>query len=260
REALLAGGRALDIYRELVEKANEAKRKGAQASRDYQSAIESLLDTHLPHVAALNELHKNLALLDKAQKAGIVTGQNYVKALESINLAYAKQVKDLLPESIKKAQEQVKAAREQQKQLQQQLRTFGLAESAVLALAAADTDSAIAKLEAAKASEVANGATAERIAQIEAEIQALRELRDLQLGSAGLQGQLEWKEAQRQQWEEWARDVEQIFNQVGQSLTDALFEGGKSARDLIKDLFKTLTLRVVVQPMLSGLQDRKSVV
>src|SRR5690606_21867877 len=65
---------------------------------------------------------------------------------------------------------------------------------------------------------------------------------------------IEWKEKQKTAWESWARDVEQIFQQVGQSLTDALFEGGKSARDLIKDLFKTLTLRVLIQPVMGGLQ------
>src|SRR5690606_14982241 len=44
------------------------------------------------------------------------------------------------------------------------------------------------------------------------------------------------------------------FDQLGQSLVDQLFEGGKSARDLLKDMFKALTLRVLVQPMMSGLQ------
>src|SRR5690606_33606878 len=86
------------------------------------------------------------------------------------------------------------------------------------------------------------------------EIQVLRELRDLQLGSAGLQGQLEWREAQRQQWEDWARDVEQIFDRVGQSLTDAIFDGGKSGRDLLRDLFKGLTFNVLINPVMNQMQ------
>src|SRR5690606_21121947 len=61
-------------------------------------------------------------------------------------------------------------------------------------------------------------------------------------------------DAQLKEWQAWEREVDRIFGQLGQSLTDQLFEGGKSARDMIRDLFKALTLRVVVQPMLSGLQ------
>src|SRR5690606_9712116 len=82
---------------------------------------------------------------------------------------------------------------------------------------------------------------------IEREIEARKRLRTA-IGS------MEQKEAERAAWEAWARDVEQIFQQVGQSLTDALFEGGRSGRDLIKDLFKTLTLRVLIQPVMTGLQ------
>lgn len=70
----------------------------------------------------------------------------------------------------------------------------------------------------------------------------------------GSQQTLERLDAEKAAWEQWSRDVEQIFDQVGQSLTDAIFEGGKSARDLVRDLFKTLTLRVLIQPMLAGLQ------
>jgi len=262
-EALVAAGKLVYTPEDLekarkhadhIDRMRAAYKGAGSAAKEFESSVKSLLDTYLPQEKALSDLHKNLALLDKAQKAGIVTGQNYVKALESINKAYAKQVNDLLPESIKKAQEQVKAAKEQQKQLQLQVRTFGLAESAILALAAADTAAAIAKLEATRASEIADGATVERVKNIDAEIQALRELRDLQLGSAGLQSQIEWKEAQKQQWEEWARDVEQIFDRVGQSLTDAIFDGGKSGKDLLRDMFKGLTFNILINPVMKSLQ------
>jgi|GEM_PF-4442252 hypothetical protein len=227
---------------------------GSSGDGSMAKAMDTLLSRVLPAEHALQELHKDLGLLGRAYASGRINTSQYTKALENLNLAYAKQIKEFLPESIKKAEEQVKAARDQQRQLQQQIRTFGMAESAVLALAAADTDSAIAKLEAAKANEIANGATTERIKHIEAEIQVLRELRDLQLGSVGLQGQIEWKEQQRQQWEDWARDVEQIFNRVGQSLTDAIFDGGKSGKELLRDLFKGLTFNILINPVMGAMQ------
>lgn len=263
-EALVAA-KKLEYSPEDLEKARKAAdhidrmtaalRAGTQATKDHASAMKSLLETHLPQNAALVELHKNLELLGKAQKAGIVVGADYVKALASINFAYAKQVQDLLPESIKRVNEAVKAAKEQENALRQQLRTFGLAESAVLDLAAADTHAAIAKLEAEKATLAQNDATEERIQHIDAEIAKLRELANVQTGMAGLQRQAEWLQAEKAAWESWSRDVETIFQQVGQSLTDAIFEGGKSGRDLIKDLFKTLTLRVVINPVMGALQN-----
>src|SRR5690606_19352906 len=67
-------------------------------------------------------------------------------------------------------------------------------------------------------------------------------------------GSMEQKEAERAAWESWARDVEQIFNRVGQSLTDAIFDGGKSGRDLLRDMFKGLTFNILINPVMNQLQ------
>lgn len=82
---------------------------------------------------------------------------------------------------------------------------------------------------------------------IEAEIEARKRLRTA-IGS------LEQKEAEKAAWESWAQDVKTVFDQVGQSLTDAIFDGGKSGLDLLKDWAKTLTLRVFVQPIMGAMQ------
>ncbi|WP_442592461.1 tape measure protein [Parapusillimonas sp. JC17] len=262
-DAMVAAGKLLfspedlakaQAHADKIDKATASLKSGAQATKDYASAMKSLLETHLPQNKALDELHKNLDLLGKAHKAGKVSAADYTKALLSINTAYAKQVTDLLPESVKKAQEQVKSAQEQLKTLTQQVRVYGLAESAATRLAVADTDSALAKLEAAKASAVASNASTERVREIEAEIHALKQLKDLQVGIAGQQQQLEFREAQKAQWEAWSRDVEQIFDRVGQSLTDAIFDGGKSGKDLLRDMFKSLTFNILINPVMKSLQ------
>jgi hypothetical protein len=53
--------------------------------------------------------------------------------------------------------------------------------------------------------------------------------------------------------EEYAREVEQIQNQIGQSLTDALMNGGMKARDFLINMFKTLVLRPILQPIITGI-------
>src|SRR5690606_8137173 len=65
---------------------------------------------------------------------------------------------------------------------------------------------------------------------------------------------LERLDAEKAAWETWSRDVEQIFDRVGQSLTDAIFDGGKSAKDLLRDLFKGLTFNVLINPIMNQMQ------
>ena len=50
-----------------------------------------------------------------------------------------------------------------------------------------------------------------------------------------------------------AKQSRDISNQIGQSLSDALMNGGKSAKQYLVDLFRTLVLRPIVQPLISGM-------
>lgn len=52
--------------------------------------------------------------------------------------------------------------------------------------------------------------------------------------------------------EDWAREVEQINFQIGQSLTDALINGGQTAKEFLINMFKTLILRPILQPIITG--------
>src|SRR5690606_29098636 len=134
----------------------------------------------------------------------------------------------------------IKAAAEEAQRNIDLAETFGLSAAGIEQLTVARLEHELARAEAA-------GADAD-------EIERLKILIALRQESMGALITLEQKEAEKAAWQSWSRDVEQIFNQVGQSLTDALFEGGRSGRDLIKDLFKTLTLRIFVQPVMGGLQ------
>lgn len=52
--------------------------------------------------------------------------------------------------------------------------------------------------------------------------------------------------------EEYADEIKQINNQIGQSLADALMNGGSNAKDFIVNMFKTMVLRPMLQPILTG--------
>ena len=54
------------------------------------------------------------------------------------------------------------------------------------------------------------------------------------------------------QEEDYAKEVERINDQIGQSLADALMEGGKSAKDFLISMFRTMVLRPLLQPILTG--------
>lgn len=52
--------------------------------------------------------------------------------------------------------------------------------------------------------------------------------------------------------EEFADEIKSINNQIGQSLTDALMTGGMNAKDFLINMFKTMVLRPMLQPILTG--------
>lgn len=55
------------------------------------------------------------------------------------------------------------------------------------------------------------------------------------------------------QEEEFAKQMEQINNQIGQSLTDALMNGGMNAKEFLINMFKTMVLRPILQPIITGM-------
>ena len=52
--------------------------------------------------------------------------------------------------------------------------------------------------------------------------------------------------------QDFVKEVDTISKQVGQSLSDALMNGGTSAKDFLVRMFKTLVLRPILQPIITG--------
>lgn len=119
----------------------------------------------------------------------------------------------------------------------------------------------LAALEAAKLSETA--ATKERLAAeaestfqsqelidaYRAQAQALRELAAAKTQGAVQQANAETAKKAKEEWEKTSE-------QIGQSLSNALMDGGKSAGEYLKGLFRSMVLRpviqAVVQPYVNG--------
>lgn len=194
-------------------------------------------------VEKLNEAEK--LALQYAERAKLATDAKTKARLEH-NKSLAEEVgamrraNDLTEKDLRAADQTINKLRQQTQSIEDQVATYGLGKVAI-------EDLAIARLEEKLAIDESLGGHDAVIAKTREELEARKQLREAMVS-------LETKEAEKRAWEAWSRDVEQIFQQVGQSLTDAIFEGGKSGRDLVKDLFKTLTLRVLINPVMNSIQ------
>ena len=99
----------------------------------------------------------------------------------------------------------------------------------------------------------------ERQKQVEADLQRQRienekELtRQKEIEAQKQENLIKERNAERlRQEEEFAREADQINEQIGQSLTDALMNGGRNAKDMLISLFRTLVLRPILQPIITG--------
>lgn len=221
-----------------------------------QGRIKALQDAGDPLKIANRHISEHTDLTE-ADRVAILSLAHAEKALIAARDAAAKSTKagtnalneaKRAAEAFRKEQDRgliaqlqaVSAIHQQAGALEDQVLLFGQSKTAI-------EDLAIARLEERAAMLSGDAGAKEQIEIIEREIEARKRLRTA-IGS------LEQKEAERQAWESWARDVDQVFQQVGQSLTDQLFDGGKRGLDMLKDWAKTLTLRLFVQPVMSGLQ------
>lgn len=161
--------------------------------------------------------------------------------------------KALRDEWLTSLDDQIEALHEQNFELQDQVAHYGLAESEVMRLAAAQAEEAASSLNAAKAKAVLNGATAEAIAQYDEEITKLRDLANARRMVSGNMAAVEAIRAQEDVAREWARTAEGIEK----DLTDALMRGfesgsdfGKNLRDTLNNYFRTLVIRPLIAPIM----------
>lgn len=241
-----------------VEALNQAMHSeaGEKYLAQLQSQIKALQDGGDPIKMATRWISEHADATD-ADKAAIMSAAHALKALQDARdkaSRSAREATKALTEAQRAAQnfrreqdqslrsqlQSVSAIHSQAQAIEDQIAVYGLGKTAI-------EDLTIARLEEQAAILSGFEGSQELVEAIKREIEARKRLRTA-IGS------LEQKEAERQAWEEWARDVEQIFDRVGQSLTDAIFDGGKSGKELLRDMFKSLTFNVLINPVVGAMQ------
>lgn len=121
------------------------------------------------------------------------------------------------------------------------------AEAHHVSLAVAIEETAVARLREAQAAEMAKGTGMNDsiVLSLQAEIDTRRQLISA-IASNDVRDAA--KKLRDEQAAEWAR----TWDQVGQSFTDSLMQGGKSVAQYLKDLFRTLVLRPILAPIGAG--------
>lgn len=173
--------------------------------------------------AALNELDTNIkanAAKTQAEKATLAAAEAHQKYVTS------------LATGLDKLKEDVAAQQESNDRL-------GLSKLAIADLDAAKLESQAITLDLLAIKTLDKNLDEAQYALYKAQAEELRKLAKLKRDGAAKEADID---SAKQFADEWTKATEQI----GQSLTDQLMNGGRSAADYLKNLFRTLVLRPVI--------------
>lgn len=238
---------------DIREKYSEKSKGGISTTQTELARLNALMEAERQREEALHSVGLAQANLNEGERLAIQYAEKLKLATDektksqlAANKALAeeygarKRANDVFEKDLKDRQSAIDAAKRQTERLRDEIETYGMGKSAIEAMT-------IARLEEKLAIDSSLTGDQRHLELLRQEIEERQKL----LGAMRTKEALD---AQLKEWQNWEREVDRIFDQLGQSLTDQLFEGGKSARDMLKDMFKALTLRIVVQPMLSGMQ------
>lgn len=211
---------ATNMQAAAVRGVGKAAKEAADADKKWAKGLEDdmkdALEWRKKQLQALNDMWAAVDRLDKQE----------LSALETARQSYAQLV-------------------EQNDQLKVEIQMIGLDETARRALLRVKQEEVIADKELELGAARFNNESSLRINLLEREIEmrkqnlALTQNRDIAEASDSLR---------KTELAEWGR----YWDQVGQSLTDALMQGGKSGAEYLKGLFRTLVLRPVILSTVQG--------
>lgn len=205
---------------------------------------------------------QQLGRLQAIREAGLVSEDRYIEMMEeliSLQPVASAQIKEhqkALEDQAKAittwAGERAKSTAEQEKELQrarEEVAAMGLTKTALSEVAAARLEVAAAAQEEYAANLRAASAYAEeyRHAYLQAAEDAERQAKLMRQRAA-----TERERATKQEALDTQKTWDKTWDQVAQSMTDALIDGGRSASNVIEDMFKTLVLRPIVEPVMKA--------
>ncbi|MBI2313587.1 MAG: hypothetical protein HYU77_13890 [Betaproteobacteria bacterium] len=203
----------------------EGYQAGRIGAEEYRAAVEKLIFTQTD-----------------VGKAAVKAAADMAKAREEENQTIQKGIGDRL--------NTIAAIREEVERQREHNATIGLTAEQLRALEVSKIDDAIATQERALAIEASvDGADQTHLDLIRAQIAALKDLRAAKVEGAQKEVAAGAAKKAREEWEKTAETVER-------SLTDALMRGfesgkdfGRNLRDTLVNMFKTLVLRPIIQPI-----------
>lgn len=229
-EAAKAAKKHADEYASLI--------KGAQ---DYLATLQA--ETHAVGLSA-DQLRMVAAAREAAKAPTHALRESIMKEALALDIATKaweektaaeKYAADAVKTLVDESNQEIDAIYGQIEATRLQIDTFGKSAAAVTGATIAQLEYKLSLLEVSDWEGIATQQLRDRIT-------ALRELQ-------ALQGQKTDLEDAKRLTDEIEKDGKASFERMAQSLTDNLMRGGKSAAQYLKDLFRTMVLRPILQPV-----------
>lgn len=215
------GDAAKKVKDEFADLMAELTAKDAGVDKDYVKKLAILQEGYLSGRAGIDEYRTAVESLTNAQQFA----KDAAKKLIDVDKERAKQIEDYE----KSTKDQAKTASDMLDQIK--------FETAALKMTNAERARAIALRDLERQGVEAGTEAYEQYAQA-----ILTALDEKTVTEASI-------EAQNKIREEWQKTTDQM----GQSLADALMQGGKSIAEYLKGLFRNLILRPIIQPIATGI-------
>jgi hypothetical protein len=257
---------AWDAATEAYVKQADAKKRGSTLLKSFGSdksagsikaeidEIGNLLTSLSAKSAGFSaDFQKNIGTLQIGLMSGRISAGEFGDAVQQLmkqQPAYAEEIKKVTKaqedawkieaERIEGAFKTIDTLDAEILKLKEQGEEIGLTSDALttLRLRRMDDTIAIKERQAAQAS-ATNGEDA-YVAALRIEIEQLQEIRTLTSGNA-------LKEASAEAAKKTQEDWQRTWERLGDSLSDEIMRGGKSAGELLKDYFRTLVLKPIIQ-------------
>lgn len=225
RERLALSNQELAAGRQLT----DAEKEAIKVNELLASAKGKLGDKAREQVQAL------FAQAAQAERLVWVQGQA-IKATEALQAAEDARIK-AFTDSASSAEDRLKG-------MQEEAEAANYAEKYQVSLAQAIERTAVARLREQQAIEMAKGVDMSdaRVLALQAEIDAREKI------IAAIAGK-EVREASTKLREDQVKEWDRTWGQVGQSFVDALMQGGKSVKQYLEGLFRTIVLRPLLAPI-----------
>lgn len=223
-----------------IEKAGAGAARSSRAAADgaerLAEASRELVQSLLGQSSGLSaDFFKKWNLLGAAYKTGAISLQDLTDAQGAL-LAQQPAMKQAAKDAEdygKALASTVGALEARAIALESELSTYGLTKSQI-------ERTTIARLEEVRAMAAANGATEGYLATLDREIAARKRIAEATAG-------VEAAEANRKAADDAAKEWQRTADNIEKALVDALMEGGKSGKEYIEGLFRTMVLRPIVQ-------------